>query len=101
MYLSWNTEQSAAYSEPSVGLFLALHREHQRIAIRQREPELMVFPLAVFGCIDHSALGQQQVHIRACVLGTLIALQKGGQMGHCRFKERNMEVKSFYNLMSV
>lgn len=37
----------------------------------------MVLPLAVFGCIDHSALGQQQVHIWACVLRTLIALQKG------------------------
>lgn len=37
----------------------------------------MVLPLAVFGCIDHSALGQQQVHVGACVFRTLIALQKG------------------------
>lgn len=48
-----------------------------------------MLPLAVFGYIDHSALGQQQVNIRACVLRTLIALQKGGQVGYCRLKDTN------------
>lgn len=67
-----------AYPEPSMGLLLALYRQHQRISIGQGEPEFMVLPLAVFGCIDHSALGQQQVHVGACVLRTLIALQKRG-----------------------
>lgn len=66
--------QHMSHSEPSVGLLFALHGQHQRISVGQGETELMVLPLAVFGCIDHSALGQQQVHIGGCVLGTLIAL---------------------------
>lgn len=66
--------QSLSYSEPSVGLLLALYRQHQCISIGQGEPQFMVLSLAVFGCIDHSALGQQQVHIGARVLRTLIAL---------------------------
>lgn len=67
---------SVAHPEPSVRLLLALYRQHQRISIGQGEPEFMVLPLAVLRCIDHGALGQQQVHIGACVLRTLIALQK-------------------------
>lgn len=64
-----------------MGLLFALHGQHQRISVGQGEPELMVLPLAVFGCIYHSALGQQQVHIGACVLRTLVALQIGAQVG--------------------
>lgn len=36
-----------------------------------------MLPLAVLGSVDHGALGQQQVHIWAGVLRTLIALQEG------------------------
>lgn len=57
-------------------LLLALHGQHQRITVGQRESELVVLPLAVFGCVHHRALGQQQVHVGARVLGALIALQK-------------------------
>lgn len=81
--------QHVSHSEPSVGLLLALHSQHQRISVGQGETELMVLPLAVFGCIDHSALGQQQVHIGGCVLGALIALKKTGHMSCCKSKTRN------------
>lgn len=70
--------ESVAYSKPSVGLLFALYSQHQCVSIGQSESQFMVLPLAVFGCIDHSALWQQQVHIGACVLRTLIALGKGG-----------------------
>ena len=63
-----------------MGLLLALYSQHQRISVGQSEAEFMVLPLAVFGCIDHSALGQQQIHIGARVLRALIALQKVGHI---------------------
>lgn len=68
------------YSEPAVRLLLALHGQHQCVPVGQREAELVVLPLAVFGRVHHRALGQQQVHIGARVLGTLIALKKKSQL---------------------
>lgn len=57
-----------SYPQPHVGLFFALHCQHQAISIGQSEPKLMVLPLAVFGCIDHSALGQQKVNVGTRIL---------------------------------
>lgn len=59
-----------------MGLLFALYCQHQRISIGQGEAKLVMLPLAVFGDIDYSALGQQQVHVGGDVLGTLITLHK-------------------------
>lgn len=57
----------------------------------------MMLPLAVFGYIDHSALREQQVHVGACVLRTLIALHKRGHIAYSRLKESNKKHCTEYN----
>lgn len=53
----------------------------------------MVLPLAVLGCIDHSALGQQHVHIRRGVFGALKALDVQNKLGLENFSVKKRLLK--------
>ena len=72
------------YLEPALGLLLALHGQHEGLAARQGEAQLVPLLAALLGDVDDVAEVQRELRVRGAVLDALVTLSVEGQQGGWR-----------------
>lgn len=60
-----------------------------------------MLPLGVFGDVDYSALGQQQVHVGGHVFGTLITLHKEQNVVRVRGEKKERYISKEHPLRKM